>query len=133
MGLTRAGASLGDAGARAERLAARPPAGGGVGVRGASDLSSQKPCVTPRVIDGDVPSRQEHSAASGGFALKGETASTGERVDQAQARTSGVLFQHEGRDRSLGVGGAHHQPTWISTYSNPRPYAFPAGWHSATV
>lgn len=83
MGLTRAGASVGDAGAllrgwlQGHRRGARE--GGG----GAGDLSSQKPCMTPGEIDGDVSSDQELTATSGGCARKGGAASVGERAGHA--------------------------------------------------
>lgn len=94
MGLTRAGASLGDAGARAERLASRPPAGGGGRGGGEGRGRPQQPetlrdCVKLMVT---CPAVKSTALPRVGLREKGGTAPARERVDHAQARTSGVLF-----------------------------------------
>lgn len=87
--------------------------------------------MTPREIDGDVSSGQKHSAASGGSARKG-----GE-----QRPLESVLAMLRPRASAKDVtgawGGGGRGVLTVNTlgfpYSSPRPYAFPAGWHSATV
>ncbi|MEJ1274243.1 hypothetical protein NN561_005125 [Cricetulus griseus] len=132
MGLSRAGTSLGDAGAVRSSWLQSHWLGEGIG-GSAGDLISQKPCVTPQEIEDDVSSGQEHSAASGGSARKGGLASAGERAGHAQARTSVSSSSAKDMTGDLGVGVLTVNRLGFPLTPAPRPYAFPAGWHSATV
>lgn len=98
---------------------------------GGGELSSQKPCVTPREIGGDVSS--DHIATAGGCARKRGAASAECALSTLRPGTWVSSSSAKDATEAWGKVRAHCQPTWIFTYCTPWPYAFPAGWHSATV